>query len=167
MKTIRGRDAEKQRHGESRRIPASPFLCVVLSGLFFAGCATNKIPPSTAAPAPLPGEIPASVVKPQRPLGSYFWPPNWPGLAFPKKPGPPKATPPQLIGTIKMVNTEDRFVLIDAVCYQGTEPGGLLVCLMNQQETANLRMSSMKNPPFLIADIASGTPSPGDRVFKP
>jgi len=142
-------------------------LCVLLCGLMLAGCVTNKTPPATPAPAPLPGETPAPAAKPRRPIVDYFWPLNWPEMIFPKKPGPPQARPPQLIGTIKIVNTEDRFVLIDAVSYQGTEPGSLLVCLMNQKETANLRMSSMKNPPFLIADIASGNPSPGDRVFKP
>ena len=51
--------------------------------------------------------------------------------------------------------------------FQGAEAGDLLVCIRDQKETANLRMSTLKNPPFLIADIASGTPSPGDRVFKP
>jgi hypothetical protein len=74
---------------------------------------------------------------------------------------------PRLIGVIKTVSREDRFVLIDATAFQGAEAGDLLVCIRDQKETANLRMSNLRNPPFLIADIASGTPSPGDRVFNP
>ena len=57
--------------------------------------------------------------------------------------------------------------MIDATTFQGAESGDLLVSIRDQKETANLRMSNLKNPPFLIADIASGTPAPGDRVFKP
>ncbi|MFZ4682175.1 MAG: hypothetical protein ACOYMS_06715 [Terrimicrobiaceae bacterium] len=150
------------------RLSASPFL-IVCAFLLLSGCQTRKAPPDPAAPAAaaLPGSTPAPAAKPIRSPLAYLSPLNWPGMLFPKKAGPPQAQPPQLVGVIKMVNTEDRFVLIDAVSSQGTEAGALLVCIMNQQETANLRMSSLKNPPFLIADIASGTPSPGDRVFKP
>ena len=85
---------------------------------------------------------------------------------IPKKKHPPQAQPPRLIGVIKMVNKQDGFVLIDAVT-QSAAHGDLLVCINAQKETANLRMSNLKNPPFLIADIASGTPAPGDRVFIP
>ncbi|HRJ73079.1 MAG TPA: hypothetical protein PLS03_12720, partial [Terrimicrobiaceae bacterium] len=85
---------------------------------------------------------------------------------IPKKKRPPQAQPPRLIGVVKMVNAQDGFVLIDAVT-QSASHGDLLVCINAQKETANLRMSNLKNPPFLIADIASGTPAPGDRVFIP
>ena len=88
------------------------------------------------------------------------------GKIFPKKAAPPIAEPPRLIGTIKMVNKEDKFVLIDAVSYGGAQPGDVLVCIVNQRESANLRASTLRNPPFLIADIASGSPSPGDKVYK-
>ena len=86
---------------------------------------------------------------------------------LPRKAAPPQAQIPRLIGVIKTVRKEDRFVLIDATTFQAAETGDLLVCIRDQKETANLRMSTLKNPPFLIADIASGNPSPGDRVFKP
>jgi hypothetical protein len=86
---------------------------------------------------------------------------------LPRKAKPPQAQVPRLIGVVKTVNSEDRFVLIDATTFRGAEAGDLLICIRDQKETANLRMSTLKNPPFLIADIASGIPSPGDRVFKP
>ncbi len=106
--------------------------------------------------------------KPKRPLiASAF---SWVGSLshlLPHKAKPPQAQIPRLIGVVKTVNTEDRFVLIDATTFQAAEAGDLLVCIRDQKETANLRMSTLKNPPFLIADIASGAPSAGDRVFKP
>jgi len=139
---------------------------ILLSGLLLTGCATKKEP--AAAAQPIPGTAPTQqVTKPKRSPLTYLWPPSWVEMIFPKKQGPPQAQAPQLVGTIKMVNVEDRFVLIDATSYQGMEPGTLLLTITDQKETANLRMSSLKNPPFLIADITSGTPAPGDRVFKP
>jgi hypothetical protein len=86
---------------------------------------------------------------------------------LPRKAKPPQAQVPRLIGVVKTVNREDRFVLIDATTFRAAEAGDLLVCIRDQKETAYLRMSTLKNPPFLIADIASGAPSAGDRVFKP
>ena len=110
----------------------------------------------------------ASQPKPKRPfiVSVFSWFGAIPNL-IPRKAKPPQAQVPRLIGVIKTVNREDRFVLIDATTFQGAEAGELLVCIRDQKETANLRMSTLKNPPFLIADIASGDPSPGDRVFKP
>lgn len=166
-------DRGTRRRGDIFRLSASPCLLVAVSlllVLLLPGCQTKKAQPGNAsgAAAAIPGATPAPpAAQPLRAPLDYLWPLNWPEMLFPKKAGPPQAQPPQLVGVIKMVNTEDRFVLIDAVSSQGTEAGALLVCIMNQQETANLRMSSLKNPPFLIADIASGTPAPGDRVFKP
>lgn len=86
---------------------------------------------------------------------------------IPHKKKTPTAQAPQLIGTIKMVNKEDKFVLIDGASFQGATAGDALLCITNQKETANLRMSTLKNPPFLIADITSGSPSVGDKVYKP
>lgn len=144
------------------------FFAVLLTGLLLlTGCANNK---ESAAVAPsIPGTPPPAAEAPTRKPSvlAYLWPLNWPEMLFPKKPAPPQAQAPQFIGVVKMVNTEDQFVLIDAVSHQGTEPGALLLCITDQKETANLRMSTLKNPPFLIADIASGSPAPGDRVFKP
>ncbi len=77
---------------------------------------------------------------------------------FPKKKEPPKAQPAQLIGTVKMVNLDDKFVLIDAIVYTPGAPGDPLVCISSQRETATLHLSPLRKPPFLIADIVSGLP---------
>ena len=138
-------------------------VCLAACGLFAIGCAAK-------APKPPGGQsaiAQAVQPKPKRPFGGMFsWLGKIPNL-FPRRTRPPQAQVPRLIGTIKTVSKEDRFVLIDATTFQGAESGDLLVCIRDQKETANLRMSNLKNPPFLIADIASGTPAPGDRVFKP
>ena len=139
---------------------------VVLCGLLVAGCAAKTPkPPTNQAGIAHPQ---AAQPQPKRPfIASVFsWIAFIPNL-LPRKAKPPQAQVLRLIGVVKAVNREDRFVLIDATTFQGAKAGDLLVCIRDQKETANLRMSTLKNPPFLIADIASGTPSPDDRVFKP
>jgi hypothetical protein len=151
---------------DSRRWICELRTCVLLCSLLVAGCAskTPKPPTSQAGIAHSQSAQP----KPKRPfitsVFSLFG--SIPNL-LPRKAKPPQAQVPRIIGVVKTVNSEDRFVLIDATTFQCAEAGDLLICIRDQKETANLRMSTLKNPPFLIADIASGTPSPGDRVFKP
>lgn len=160
--------------------------CLLLLGLL-AGCAGKKkpadanvaatgpvasaspspavTPPPAAAPSPTPA--PAQPPKPKSNFLSatkYINPTYW--LKKLKKPGTPQAQPVRLIGTIKMVNKEDKFVLIDAIGYGATQPGDSLVCIVNQRQSGFLRASAVRNPPFLIADIASGDPAPGDKVYK-
>lgn len=119
-------------------------------------------------PPPIPAPSPTPAPKRNKPLLNQVL--SGFGLfekLFPKKKGPPKAEPAQLIGTVKMVNLDDKFVLIDALVYTPGSPGDSLVCISNQRETATLHLSPLRKPPFLIADIVSGTPSTGDRVYKP
>jgi hypothetical protein len=144
------------------RSPASAILCA----LALYGCATKSVkPPDTGQTGTTPAQ-PAEP-KPKRPflVSAFSWLESVP--TFSQKPKPPPAQIPRLIGVVKMVDKDDRFVLIDATTFQAAAAGDLLVCIRDQKETANLRMGTLKNPPFLIADIASGNPSPGDRVFKP
>lgn len=144
-------------------------LSGLLTGcLVLAGCATKgKTPAGTPAPSPTPA---AAQAEPKKKGGfslSSLSPSTWIAKMTKKQPKPPQAQPPQLIGTVKMVNKEDHFVLIDAISYGATQAGDAMVCIVNQQESAHLRASALRNPPFLIADIASGNPSPGDKVYKP
>lgn len=153
------------------RLSAALLLLVALA---FTGCKSRGEPrpesPGTTAtaqatPKPKPAEKPAQNKPKVSLLAKVLYWAN-PLNLLPKKAKPPAAQPARLLGVVKMVNLDDKYVLIDAVS-QNTAPGDLLICIADQQETANLRMSSLKNPPFLIADIASGTPSVGDRVFQP
>jgi hypothetical protein len=149
------------RHG-SRKRAADFIACLFLGVLTCVGC---------LAKSPRPANNQAAISQtnqPNRPFIANLFS----GVAkipslFPRKAALPQAQIPRLIGVIKTVRKEDRFVLIDATTFQAAETGDLLVCIRDHKETANLRMSTLKNPPFLIADIASGNPSPGDRVFKP
>lgn len=153
---------------------------LLVACLLFASCATKKTPApaptATALGAPsstqagLPAPTPAPAPK-KAPAYVNFLPWNWPSAFFrlfvKPKVQPPRAGLPQLIGVIKMVNKEDQFVLIDAYAFQGVQPGDVLICLADQRETAYLRLSTLRNPPFLIGDITSGSPSAGERVYKP
>jgi hypothetical protein len=138
----------------------------VFIALAVLGCATK----SARKPAGEEVSTTARATQPSQPqakrpflVGAFSWLPKF---SF-RQPKPPQAQVPRLIGVIKMVDEDDRFVLIDATTFQGAAAGDLLICIRDQKETANLRMSSLQNPPFLIADIASGKPAPGDRVVKP
>ncbi len=130
-----------------------------------SGPASTPVPAASAAPAGGPPAR-ATVRGPRTPWYGYLSPGFWFQKVFPKKPEPPPAEPPRLIGTVKVVNKDDKFVLIDAVNYGGTQPGDSLICIVNQRQTALLRASALRNPPFLIADITGGAPSPGDKVYQ-
>jgi len=133
-----------------------------------AEAAATSQPPSFLRPPPTPAPTPVQASKVRKPLLVQIF--SCFGLfdkLFPKKKGPPKAEPAQLIGTVKMVNLDDKFVLIDAIVYTPGAPGDPLVCIASQRESASLHISPLRKPPFLIADIVSGTPSVGDRVYKP
>jgi hypothetical protein len=148
-----------------KSLPAKIIALVVLAAL--SGCASHspKTDPATSA-APSRTPAPPRVAKPPLWLSalSGF---GIPQKLFPPKKKPPKAEAVQMIGTIKMVNKEEKFVLIDTLVYQSAGSDDVLICISNQQQTATLRSSSLRNPPFLVADITDGLPSPGDQVFKP
>lgn len=86
---------------------------------------------------------------------------------FPKKARPPAAVPPQWVGVVRMVNAPERFVLIESNASSSAIPGETYLAIASGVETASLRMSALKNPPFLIADILSGTPNTGDKLYLP
>ncbi len=156
--------------------PLSHFAVILAASVSLAlsGCATKS-----ANPAPSPAPVAASVAQPaagakpppkgpkpsllSQALGGFG---IWQKL-FPPKKQIPKALPAHLIGTVKLVNKDDNFVLIDTISYSNSAPGTPLLCIMNERQTATLKLSSLRNPPFLIADITDGNPSPGDRVYQP
>jgi hypothetical protein len=82
---------------------------------------------------------------------------------FPKRAGPKVV---QMIGTITMVNAENGFVLID----NGSRPSPTMNSdAQGRSEdgtSAELRVTNVRKRPFVIADIVSGTPRVGDKVFQ-
>ena len=72
--------------------------------------------------------------------------------------------PFRMVGDVSLVNEEMGFVLIDAI--QSPRPGTQLQAFSgSQQETALLKVSPERKPPFIIADILRGTPHAGDRAM--
>jgi hypothetical protein len=72
----------------------------------------------------------------------------------------------RVVGTIVVVNEEQRFVLIDTQAAVPPEVGTALKSFSNGAETGVLAVSPERKPPFMIADIVSGTPRKGDQVFE-
>jgi hypothetical protein len=84
-----------------------------------------------------------------------------------KTPPAPTATPIHWAGEIRMVNIAENFVLVESTSAVAAVPGERYLAVQNGRETGAVRMTSLRNPPFLIADIVSGDPSPGDRIHLP
>ena len=84
-----------------------------------------------------------------------------------KKPRPPAATPVNWAGTIRMVNTAEKFVLIESESATPVVPGEKYLSVQNGRESGTLLMTSLKAHPFLIADIVAGNPSTGDKIYIP
>jgi hypothetical protein len=138
------------------------FLVAALFGL--SGC-VNK-PGTTGEPTPDTEAAPEAGAdeKPKKPLSESLF--GWTKKLIPKKEKPPAAVPPQLLGQIRQVNPESGFVLIDATVSSAAKPGDVLICIANQQEKAELKLTALSSASFVIADITSGEPSVGDRVYK-
>src|SRR5579862_3591685 len=90
------------------------------------------------------------------------------GCASHSKKHPPQDQKPghRLVGTIVSVNKEQRFVLIDTQSSYPAPAGEALKFFSNGGETGVLAVSPEVRPPFMIADIVSGSPQKGDQVFE-
>jgi len=84
-----------------------------------------------------------------------------------KKPEAPVASAPLWIGTIKVVNQSERYVLIDSKLTVALPPGETLNSVGNDFESGTVQTTADRVHPFFIADITSGNPAVGDRVYSP
>ena len=132
----------------------------VLIAVALAGCVHS---PKSAPPNPTNHYL-APAPKPPQPFFLFAWM-NKLSKIIPQKNKPPAATTPQRAGTIRKVNTAEKFVLIESCATPSIVPGETYVAVGKATETASLRMTNLKNPPFLIADIVSGNPSPGEKIY--
>ena len=131
------------------------FFTSLLAALAIVGCATPKKDASADKPKP------ESTAK--KTVTHWL---SW--LKFPEKtPPPPSATPIDWAGVIRLVNEDERFVLIQTQGASGVIADEKYLCIRDTAETGVLRMTTLKNPPFLIADILSGDPRIGDKVYLP
>jgi hypothetical protein len=139
----------------------------VTATLLLSSCATKTAhresqENSTALEAAFVDKPAAEKKSPFAGLGSFFS-----KLLPSKTPRPPAASPVQWAGEIRMVNIAENFVLVESISAVATIPGEKYLVVQNGRETGVVRMTSLRNPPFLIADIVSGDPSPGDKIHLP
>ena len=142
----------------------------IATALLLASCAAKKEsspPKKTGDSAALSAEfIDGPAASERKPLfagvGSFF------SQLFPRKSPPaPLASPVNWAGEIRMVNVAENFVLIESNSSAATIPGEKYLAIQNGIETGSVRMTSLRNSPFLIADIVSGDPSPGNKIYLP
>lgn len=84
-----------------------------------------------------------------------------------KKPAPPVATPVNWGGTIRMVNKNENFALVEAESATPCVVGEKYICVRNGRESGTLMITSLRAHPFLIADILGGDPCDGDKIYLP
>jgi len=141
---------------------------LLTAAFLLSGCASNKetTPKANNNDAP---ELTATFVEsPARKTSLFSGLNSFFSHLFPRKsPPPPAATPVQWAGEIRMVNIAENFVLIESLSGVAVVPGEKYLAIRNTQETGAVRITSLRNPPFLIADIISGDPSPGDKIHLP
>lgn len=80
----------------------------------------------------------------------------------------PGAAAVRYLGTVHVIGTGRRFVLVQAsvaAVAAGLTDGQTLVCRVSGADSATLRVSRERRPPFVVADVASGEPHVGDEVF--
>lgn len=80
----------------------------------------------------------------------------------------PSATAVRLLGNVRVIGTGGRFVLVEAsvvAVAASLADGQTLVCRAAGADTATLRVSHERRPPFVITDVANGEPHVGDEVF--
>lgn|GEM_PF-6857833 len=88
----------------------------------------------------------------------FFW---WPK----SKPAPPAATPLNPIASIYVVNGPGKFVVLDSPSSNQLQTGKVLNTMKNGVIESTLRVTDDRTPPFIVAEIVSGSPSRGDSVF--
>jgi hypothetical protein len=139
------------------RLVAPVKALILVTLVASAGCASNQ---ETAED---PVALEASL--PQSPRAGRW---GFLGKILSKKPpAPPVASAAVWTGVIRMVNVAESFVLLESQSPTSAIPGEKYHSVQKGVETGTLRMSTLKNPPFLIADILSGNPSPGDKIYLP
>jgi hypothetical protein len=118
---------------------------------------------SEAAPNAIPSPTPIQIkARPSEGFLMRMW-----HKIFPRKKEPPAASPPQWIGTIKLINERENYALIDSVSAMQMPAGETLNSVGETSESGTLRVTADRTPPFFIADIVTGKPRAGDRVYSP
>jgi len=79
----------------------------------------------------------------------------------------PSVTAPVYVGEITVVNRESNFVLIDVSGRSSPpDPGTELTAISEAGEGSRLKVSPERKRPFVTADVLSGNPKRGQRVYR-
>lgn len=74
---------------------------------------------------------------------------------------------PIRVGRVALVNSDERFVLIEAAMVQPPVAGTLLRAYHGSAVSAELKATGVRRRPFLVADLVSGNPSKDDVIMQP
>jgi hypothetical protein len=69
-------------------------------------------------------------------------------------------------GTVVLVDEARRFALVDFGTLPPPMPGTAVKCFSGGSETGILAVGPQRRGVFLVADIVSGAPGVGDRVYR-
>ncbi|MEP6669676.1 MAG: hypothetical protein ABJF10_11015 [Chthoniobacter sp.] len=92
---------------------------------------------------------------------------HWPRWGK-KKPPRAEAKTPLLVGTVTLVSDDPTFVLIDNGSLPPPAAGTVLTinAAVPGGAPVELKVTAIRKPPFVVADIVKGTPKKGDQVFQ-
>lgn len=77
-----------------------------------------------------------------------------------------RATVPERVGQIVLLNEEGKFVLVDLDAGSPPDAGTALKVMRQGVEVGVLALGDVRRRPFIVADIVSGTPQRGDVVYR-
>lgn len=89
---------------------------------------------------------------------------NWP--PWKKKPPRAIAKVSQFVGTVTLVSEDPTFVLIDNGSLPPPAAGALLTINTPGSAPVEMKVTQIRKPPFVVADIVKGMPKKGDKVFQ-
>jgi hypothetical protein len=89
-----------------------------------------------------------------------------PGCALfgPKEPAIPEATLPAWIGRVIMVDSVNRFVLVDTGAAVAPAAGTVVTTLREKRRSGVLRVTEDARPPYVAMEIVEGDPQSGDQA---
>jgi len=77
-----------------------------------------------------------------------------------------RATVPERVGEIVLLNEEGKFVLVDLDAGSPPAAGTALKVMRQGVEVGVLALGDIRRRPFIVADIVSGTAQKGDVVYR-
>jgi hypothetical protein len=89
---------------------------------------------------------------------------HWP--LWKKRPPRAIAKTSQMIGTVALVSEEPSFVLIDNGSLPAPAVGTVLTIIRPGGTPVEMKVTAIRKPPFVVADIVKGMPKKGEEVFQ-